>query len=81
MRRYLDNRIRQDLGKKMVFLGGQPQVGKTTLAKAIMGKQSGYLNWDIASDHSLILQHKLPKSGLRILDEIHKMAKLYQGTV
>ena len=33
-RRYLEDQIRKDLEKKMVFVPGPRQVGKTTLAKA-----------------------------------------------
>ncbi len=35
--------IVSDLAKKMVFLGGPRQVGKTTVAKTILGKDKGYL--------------------------------------
>ena len=35
MKRYLEPHIRQDLAKKMVFIGGPRQVGKTTMAKNI----------------------------------------------
>jgi predicted AAA+ superfamily ATPase len=34
--RYLDVPVRADPAKKMVFLSGPRQVGKTTLAKALM---------------------------------------------
>ena len=36
--RYLGKAIRADLGEKMVFLGGPRQVGKTTLALDILGR-------------------------------------------
>jgi ATP-dependent protease HslVU (ClpYQ) ATPase subunit len=36
MRRYLDAQIRSDLAKKMVFLVGARQVGKTTLSRALL---------------------------------------------
>jgi len=35
-RRYLDAQLRQDLGKKMVFVAGPRQVGKTTLSLALL---------------------------------------------
>lgn len=39
--RYLEPPIRDDLTRKMVFLGGPRQVGKTTLALAILGGGAG----------------------------------------
>ena len=36
MKRYLEASILKDLSKKMVFLGGPRQVGKTTLAQHIL---------------------------------------------
>ena len=36
MERYLVKPVRADLAKKLVFLVGPRQVGKTTLAKALM---------------------------------------------
>jgi hypothetical protein len=47
--RYIAANILEDLTRKMVFVGGPRQVGKTTLAKAILSSNypSGrYLNWD-----------------------------------
>jgi predicted AAA+ superfamily ATPase len=49
MQRYCQKFIEQDLLKKMVFIGGPRQVGKTTLCRMI-GENYGnfnYLNWDI----------------------------------
>lgn len=34
--RYLQAQVERDLDRKMVFLGGPRQVGKTTLAKALL---------------------------------------------
>jgi len=72
MQRYLLNQIKQDLDKKMVFLGGTRQVGKTTLAQSLLIQNKGYLNWDIASDREDILKRQLPKSSLWVFDELHK---------
>jgi predicted AAA+ superfamily ATPase len=36
--RYINSYIIEDLKKKMVFVGGPRQVGKTTLAKSILAK-------------------------------------------
>ena len=64
--------IKQDLTKKMVFIGGPRQVGKTTLAKSFSSKEA-YLNWDFLEDRQLILKSQLPTNyKCLILDEIHK---------
>ncbi len=47
--RYLTKFVIEDLKKKMVFVGGPRQVGKTTLALELIAKRfgrSGYFNWD-----------------------------------
>lgn len=70
--RYLLDQVERDLQKKMVFLAGARQVGKTTLARGMRGARSGYLNWDAAEDRERILRGQMPSSRLWILDEIHK---------
>jgi predicted AAA+ superfamily ATPase len=70
--RYLTPSVSRDLEKKMVFIAGARQVGKTTLARKILGKGPGYLNWDIPVHRSAILAGELPVSDLWIFDEIHK---------
>ncbi len=70
--RYLTSQIQHDLSRKMVFVGGPRQVGKTTLAKTFMQGKEGYLNWDNAEQREQILQRKLPVANLWIFDEIHK---------
>lgn len=70
--RYLTAQVRADLKRKMVFLAGPRQVGKTTLGRALPGAQSGYLNWDAAEDRERILKGELPSSSLWVFDEIHK---------
>ena len=73
MKRYLEAQVRQDLKRKMVFVGGPRQVGKTTLARKILGQsKSGYLNWDVAQHRDMVLRQELPKSRLWVFDEIHK---------
>jgi uncharacterized protein len=72
MKRYLERQVHKDLKEKMVFVAGPRQVGKTTLAFHIQGKDKGYLNWDIASDRERILKQELPDVRLWIFDEIHK---------
>ncbi len=71
-RRYLAAQISQDLSKKMVFVGGPRQIGKTTLAKSFLTNNAGYLNWDAPEHRELILKQKLPISPLWVFDEIHK---------
>ncbi|HLD21329.1 MAG TPA: AAA family ATPase [Patescibacteria group bacterium] len=75
-KRYLFDQIYTDLQKKMVFVGGPRQVGKTTIARQLLGKQTdGYLNWDIAQHRERILQHQWSTADLWIFDEIHKYKK------
>jgi predicted AAA+ superfamily ATPase len=71
MKRYLQSQIEKDLAKKMVFLGGPRQVGKTTLALQFAARDS-YLNWDDAEDRERILRRRYPESSIWIFDEIHK---------
>ena len=70
--RYLVSQIKRDLMKKMVFVAGPRQVGKTTLARALPNLDSGYLNWDVTEDRTKILAGELPVSKLWVFDEIHK---------
>ncbi len=72
VRRYLFGQLRRDLARKMVFVAGPRQVGKTTLAKSLPGAAAGYLNWDIAEHRERILRRELPVGPLWIFDEIHK---------
>jgi predicted AAA+ superfamily ATPase len=75
MDRYLDAQIRRDLDKKMVFLVGARQVGKTTLSRALLKEMGGqYLNFDVYEDRRIIEQRAWDRrSPLLVLDEIHKM--------
>lgn len=41
--RYLEPQVFRDLDRKMVFVTGPRQVGKSTLARSLMGKERGYL--------------------------------------
>ncbi len=73
--RYLFEQVQKDLAKKMVFIGGPRQVGKTTLAKKILHPiLDGYLNWDIPADRESILKQELPNTSIWAFDEIHKYA-------
>lgn len=76
LERYLRPYIISDLKKKMVFIGGARQVGKTTLSEYI-GKKDypGYdcLNWDNREDRKNIIENKFSaEARLLIFDEIHK---------
>jgi predicted AAA+ superfamily ATPase len=75
MKRYLDDRVQADLAKKMVFLTGPRQVGKTTLSRQLIAQQGGqYLNYDVPADRAIILHQRWnPLAPLLVLDEIHKM--------
>ncbi|MCB0351237.1 MAG: ATP-binding protein [Bdellovibrionales bacterium] len=75
--RYLEPYIEEDLTKKMVFLGGPRQVGKTTLAQGLIRNyhdgHPAYLNWDSELDRHKIKNRDWPKiEPLVVLDEIHK---------
>lgn len=73
--RYLKKQVIADLERKMVFVAGPRQVGKTTLARGLPGGSSGYLNWDDPEHRERILKRELPRAGLWIFDEIHKYRK------
>jgi predicted AAA+ superfamily ATPase len=74
--RYLAPYILEDLQKKMVFIGGPRQVGKTTLAKMIMDRhfpEGRYFNWDFDEDRQDILKKKWAGNNtLLVFDELHK---------
>jgi uncharacterized protein len=70
--RYLLPQVRRDLARKMVFVAGPRQVGKTTLARSLDRASAGYLSWDITEQREKILKGELPTEKLWIFDEIHK---------
>lgn len=76
--RYLEEPIVEDLASKMVFLGGPRQVGKTTLARDIVGKRwpSSFFSWDKLVQRKAALKGEWPpESRLIVLDEFHKQPK------
>lgn len=76
--RYLEKPASDDLKRKMVFIGGPRQAGKTSLAKHLLERANldtskRYLNWDALEDREKIMRESFPTgSGLLVLDEIHK---------
>ena len=76
MIRYLHEQILKDLKKKMVFITGPRQVGKTYLSKQIIGefKNAQYLNYD-NDEHRRVIKQQTWKMNvdLIVFDEIHKM--------
>ena len=83
LNRYLETPVTADLKKKMVFLSGPRQGGKTTFAKKLLQDEhadpSRYLNWDSAIDRENIIREQFPAGpGLLVLDEIHKYSRWRQ---
>lgn len=72
LKRYLARFVRRDLARKMVFIGGARQVGKTTLALSLLRSDRGYLSWDVAEHRERILKRELPATSIWAFDEIHK---------
>ncbi len=77
--RYILPYVLEDLRKKMVFVGGPRQVGKTTLAKAILEENypdGRYFNWDFDEDRQDILKKRWSTdNSLLIFDELHKFPR------
>lgn len=81
MKRYCSDQILADLSKKMVFIGGPRQVGKTTLSKSYFldFPHSEYFNWDVDEDRQAILKKQWKQDDeLVIFDEIHKFTRWKQ---
>ncbi len=74
MQRYLEPYVIEDLNRKMVFVGGPRQVGKTTLSLNVAPDGYRYLNWDDLEDREFILREKYPFESFVIFDEIHKFS-------
>lgn len=80
--RYIHKELLETLqkDKKMAFIAGPRQVGKTTLAQSLLQDQKKYFNWDITTHKKNLLRDPLyfwqkepPHLPCRIvLDEIHK---------
>ena len=80
MKRFIEDSIMKDLSKKMVFIGGPRQVGKTTLTQSLLKnfsykkrKKGLYLNWDFDEDRYRIMEKKWDEDHqLIVFDELHK---------
>jgi predicted AAA+ superfamily ATPase len=78
--RYLKDDVLRTLQKKMVFIGGPRQVGKTTFSIGFLTppsvKNSQYLNWDNPQDQKTIIKNEISlNSKTCVFDEIHKYKK------
>jgi predicted AAA+ superfamily ATPase len=82
--RYLESVVKDDLTRKMVFLAGPRQCGKTTVAKKFLKEHhknpaAHYMNWDSLEDRRNIMAEIFPTGhGLLVLDEIHKYTRWRQ---
>ncbi len=74
--RYIREEILEFLQKRMVFVGGPRQVGKTTLCLSFLkephSKSKAYLNWDNLKSKKIIKSGELPDESIILFDEIHK---------
>lgn len=81
LERYLRPEVAAALERKMVFIGGPRQVGKTTLALALIApgateRHAAYLNWDDPRVPPRLRRGELPYGEPTVvLDEIHKYAR------
>lgn len=76
MQRIQYDLILNDLRKKMVFLAGPRQVGKTFLAKQLASAFQAplYLNFDVLYDRKIIQEQSwLGTTDFLLFDELHKM--------
>ncbi len=78
--RYLKKVVQEDLGHKMVFIGGPRQVGKTTFALGFLANSTprhpAYLSWNDPATRAGLLRGELPPAErLLVFDEIHKFGR------
>ncbi len=75
--RRLKEPVLTDLNRKMAFLAGPRQSGKTTFSKLLLKEKEGhYYNYDYDKDRALLLKSKLdPGQKFWIFDEIHKYSR------
>ncbi|HJZ23533.1 MAG TPA: ATP-binding protein [Candidatus Babeliales bacterium] len=73
MKRDIAQHIKKDLEKKIVFISGPRQVGKTTLTKSL-DLTYDYFNYDRAADRVALQDNSWDRNKeLVIFDELHKM--------
>ncbi len=77
MERALLGPVLDDLRRKMVFVSGPRQVGKTTLARVVLARLAPddpvYLNWDRSEHRRTIRELGWSRTApVAVLDEIHK---------
>ncbi len=72
--RHIEPILREDLRKKMVFLAGPRQCGKTTLANKLVSEIGGaYYSWDVDAHRKLLRESRLDSEAkLWVFDELHK---------
>jgi predicted AAA+ superfamily ATPase len=76
MQREIADAVRRDLDLKLVLVSGPRQVGKTTLAKAILPNDQEYLNFDSVKDRQILTAQSWRREvALVVFDELHKMRK------
>ncbi len=76
--RYLQPFIAADLKKKMVFLGGPRQCGKTTLARSLLAAEpdGAYFSWDDDLHRRKILARQWSDDAhIVVFDELHKFPR------
>lgn len=76
MKRWVEPWVERDLARKMVFVSGPRQAGKTTLAASIAARVPGaqMFDWDVVQDRRVLLaQSWVPTAPLLVFDELHKM--------
>lgn len=82
--RYLETSLEKFLHKRMVFVGGPRQVGKTTMCLRFLDppkvENPAYMNWDDLNDKKALKNGELPNSKIVVLDELHKF-KLWRNLV
>ena len=69
MKRYLDDLIAADLQRKLVFVTGARQVGKTTLSRQLQAAviPSQYLNYDVPADRAVIERQRYSTASIPCL--------------
>lgn len=73
MKRYLTKNIRNDLDRKIIFITGPRQTGKTTLSKTLTD-DFDYFNYDNPEHRISLLERSWDrKKSLIIFDELHKL--------